>query len=173
MELWKEIPGYEGLYEASTEGRVRSLPRETVHYTGKRIVRGGRVLNGCTTPTGYIQVSMSKDGRTSGARVHTLVALAFIGPRPPRLVVRHLDGNGKNNTVANLAYGTPQDNSDDMDKHGTVLRGERHGCAKLNAEQVAKIREMAKYRSRISLAQLFDMSDQQISNIVLGHQWKS
>lgn len=172
MEVWKSIPGF-ALYEASDIGRIRSLPRVTRHYTGKPIVRGGRVLAGHVNLKGYVQVSLSIAGHTRTASVHALVAYAFIGPRPEGLVVRHLDGNGQNNAVVNLAYGTPQENSDDMELHGTVLRGERHGCAKLTTDQVKRIRELAGSHSRVSLARMFQLSDQQISNIVLGHQWRS
>jgi hypothetical protein len=171
MEVWKPIPLLE-LYEASDAGRIRSLPRVTQHYTGKPIVRGGRVLAGHVNPRGYVQVSLSVEGRTRTAYVHALVAAAFLGPRPDGMVVRHLDGEGQNNAASNLAYGTHQENSDDMERHGTVLRGDRHGCAKLTADQVREIRELAKRHSRIALARMFRMSDQQISNIVLGHQWR-
>lgn len=171
MEIWKALPGID-LYEVSNLGRVRSLPRLTTHYTGKRIVRGGRILFGHINPRGYVQVSLSINGRTKTVYVHTLVAVSFLGPRPVGKVVRHLDGDPSNNTAENLAYGTNQENSDDMDLHGTVLRGERHGCAKLTAEDVAKIRELSARHSQAELAAMFRMSNQQINNIVLGRQWR-
>lgn len=172
MEVWKPIPVF-NLYEASDAGRIRSLPRVTRHYTGKTIVRGGRVLVGHVNPKGYVQVSLSTDGRTRTAYVHTLVAAAFLGPRPEGLVVRHLDGNGQNNAPSNLAYGTQQENTNDKELHGTLLRGEQHGCAKLTADQVREIRELSQCHSRVALARMFRMSDQQISNIVLGHRWRN
>lgn len=172
METWKPIPLFD-LYEASDAGRIRSLPRVTQHYTGKAIVRGGRVLAGHVNPKGYVQVSLSVDGRTRTAHVHALVAAAFLGPRPSGLVVRHLDGNSQNNAASNLAYGTQQENTNDKELHGTILRGEQHGCAKLTADQVKQIRELSRHHSRVALAGMFRMSDQQISNIVLGHQWRN
>lgn len=152
MEIWKPVVGYEGAYEVSDLGRVRLL-----RYN--RIMRGHQAR--------YTQVSL----HCKTHKVHVLVALAFIGPRPPGLVVRHLDGNTRNNVLSNIAYGTHQENSDDMRRHGTVLRGDKATNAKLKASQVAEIRRLSAVHTQAFLAGLFNMSNQQISNIVRGAQW--
>jgi len=172
MEEWKEVPGYEGLYEASTEGRIRSLPRETLHYTGKVIVRGGRVLNGCVTPRGYVKVSLCVNGRVKGEHVHALIAATFIGPRPPGLLVRHFDGNPVNNRPGNILYGTGVENMADAAIHGTLRRGERHNMAKLNEDQVRAIRRLHRVHTYKQIAEEFGVSVNQVDNIVNGRQWK-
>lgn len=172
MEEWREIPGYEGLYEASTEGRIRSLPRETLHHTGKVIIRGGRVLKGCVAHRGYQRVSLSRDGKPYLSYVHALVAAAFIGPRPPGQLVRHFDGNPVNNRPTNLLYGTGVDNMADAAAHGTLRRGENHNMAKLTEHQVRAIRRLHRVHTYKHLAREFGVSVNQIDNIVNKKQWK-
>ncbi len=172
MEAWRPVVGLEGLYEVSNEGQVRSLPRVVRHYTGKPLQRAGRVLRGCVTQKGYVKVSLCWGGVVKGVHVHSLVAEAFIGPRPEGALVRHRDGDQSNNCATNLAYGTSQDNSDDMRRHGRVLAGERHGCAKLTQADVDRIRALADSTTQVELARQFHMSVQQISNIVRRAQWK-
>lgn len=104
------IPGYEGRYEVSDRGRVRSL------------LRRGRVLAQSEHRTGmYWQVGLLAQGAKSGSArlVHHLVAAAFLGPRPPGAVVRHLNGDSRDNRPSNLAYGTPAENIADSIAHGT------------------------------------------------------
>src|SRR4051794_5295369 len=99
-ETWLPIPGHEGRYDVSDQGRVRSR------------LRGGglpvpRLLRVTVNASGYPQVSLFPD---PSSRVHQHVAAAFLGPRPAGLDVRHLDGNKTNNAVSNLAYGTRSEN---------------------------------------------------------------
>lgn len=167
---WRPVVGYEGLYEVSSDAVVRALPRQVKHYTGAVLQRAGRVLRGCTTSKGYARVSLCRDGAVRSVHLHAVVAAAFIGPRPPGMLIRHLDGNQANNAAANLAYGTSRDNSDDMRRHGRVLAGERHSQAKLTDVEVERIRELSVTTTRTALAKQFGMSVQQISNIVLRKQ---
>ncbi|MDP3939854.1 MAG: NUMOD4 domain-containing protein, partial [Deltaproteobacteria bacterium] len=147
MEEWRAVVGYEGLYEASSRGSIRSLPRRTPHYLGGTVVRGGKLLKGCLQ-NGYRQVSLSKQGKTHTYHVHTLVARAFLGVRPVGMLVCHRDGKKPNNNKANLRYAYPQGNSDDMKAHGTVLRGERHGYAKMTDRRVRRLRALAGAETR-------------------------
>lgn len=95
---WKDVPGYEGLYQVSNFGEVRSL-----FYRGKENVR---VLKPAANKKGYLHVVLSKDGKTYTAQVHRLVAIAFI-PNPNKLpVVNHIDWNKQNNRVDNLEWCT-------------------------------------------------------------------
>ena len=100
-ETWKPISGYEGLYEVSNLGNVRSL---------KRANTNGRVLKQGWRPNGYLIVSLSKNNRQKTKLTHRLVAEAFI-PNPNRLSeVNHKDGNKENNCVDNLEWVTRMDN---------------------------------------------------------------
>jgi len=100
--MWKPVVGYEGLYEVSDTGQVRSLPRNgTVSYS--RILRPNNVR-------GYLQVALQKNGKRKDFKVHRLVADAFI-PNPERKrTVNHIDGNKGNNRVENLEWATDSEN---------------------------------------------------------------
>lgn len=172
MEIWKPVPGYEGFYDASECGHVRSVSRPSTHYTGKMIMRGGRVLRGCINFKGYLQVSLCRDGKTRTAFVHALVALTYRGPRPSGLLVRHLNGDATDNRASNLAYGTQLENVADMEVHGTIRRGENHALAKLTAENVRLMRDLAPTHRRQALADMFNVSINQVDNVVNNRQWK-
>lgn len=124
IELWRDIPGYEGLYQASSLGRIRSLDREIIanYKNGKTQIRHykGQILApGRYNKDGHLSVVLGKG--TSGKPVHSLVALTFIGTRPKDCDVRHVDGNPANNRLDNLMYGTRTQNILD------VYRKENHG----------------------------------------------
>ena len=97
-EIWKDIEGYEGLYQVSNKGRVKS-------FHGK-----GRIMKPGTHPLGYKVVPLTKDGETNTKQVHRLVAQAFI-PNPENLpVINHKDENPSNNNVENLEWCTQKYN---------------------------------------------------------------
>lgn len=99
-EEWRPIKGYEGLYEVSNMGRVKSF-----HSDEEVVLKQAEQLNG------YMEVDLSKDGTTSVKIVHRLVAIAFI-PNPNNYeCVNHKDGNKKNNTVDNLEWCSVKENT--------------------------------------------------------------
>lgn len=108
MEVWKPIPGYEGRYEVSDAGRVRSVDHCVPCFTGdrKRLVKG-RVLRPGRTTSGHLSVAL---GKGNSMWVHSLVARTFLGARPDGMEVLHLDHDPKNNALGNLAYGTRSEN---------------------------------------------------------------
>jgi hypothetical protein len=113
---WRPVAGYEGLYEVSDDGQVRSLPRP-----GRLLVNrsyGGRVVMPGLS-RGYKLIGLSRDGERRNARIHVLVAGAFLGPRPDGMDVCHNDGNKANNAAVNLRYGSRSENSLDKRRHGT------------------------------------------------------
>ncbi len=118
-EAWRPIPGYEGIYEVSSLGRVRSIDR--VDCAGKR--QKGRIRKLGALESGYLKVDLSKGGVLSSHTVHSLVALAHIGPRPIGMWVAHNDGVRTNCAASNLRYATPSDNHADKLRHGTSNRG--------------------------------------------------
>ena len=116
---WRWVPGYEGYYQVSVFGNVRSVDRRVVHETGFVQNRRGKILNLVPLGTdGYLCVRLSKDGHAVTRKVHQLVLEAFVGPRPPGYEARHLDGNNMDNRAPKLAWGTPKQNVQDTLCHG-------------------------------------------------------
>lgn len=120
-EIWKAIPGYEGVYEVSSQGRVRSLDRYgwRVHRSGTcfKVWLKGRLLRpGVIDKFGHVSVAL---GRNNSQCVHTLVALAFIGPRPKGMDVAHKNCVGDDNRADNLKYATRRENNLDASHNDT------------------------------------------------------
>ena len=109
-EVWKAVPGYEGLYEVSNIGRVKSLDHYVNHHTAGKALRHGKVLTPCKGSGPYQMVMLSKENKHHPCRVHRLVAEAFI-PNPDSLSdVDHIDCDKLNNRVENLRWCTHADN---------------------------------------------------------------
>lgn len=120
IEEWRPVPEWEGLYEVSSLGRLRSLPREFLDAKGRSGTRPGRIIGSPgAPPVPYPRALLQRGPRKQWFKIHTLVALAFFGPRPEGMEVRHLDGDPENNAVSNLAYGTSTENKLDCVRHGT------------------------------------------------------
>ena len=114
MEIWKDIKNYEGLYQVSNLGRVRSL--DHIRKNGKKenqiYLSKGRILKAAVQKKGgYVFVVLSKDGKTKGYRVHRLVADAFIDNPNNYRCVNHKDENKTNNNVNNLEWCTHKYNN--------------------------------------------------------------
>lgn len=129
-ERWRAIPGYEGAYEVSDQGRVRSVPRRDGR--GWRIK--GRVLAERPLPNGYLRVSLWKQGKGSDPYIHRLVLLAFVGPAPQGTEACHGDGVRTNNRLENLRWDTPSGNAADKKRHGTDRRPRRSHCKRGHAQ---------------------------------------
>lgn len=129
MEQWLPVPGWEGLYEVSNQGQMRSLPRIVRTRGNGTRVSPGRILKPGTYDDGHKHVTFSRDGKTTCYQVHRLVLLAFAGPCPNGLQVRHLNGIPGDNRLENLTYGTPKENITDRDHvHGTNYELNRTHC---------------------------------------------
>lgn len=126
-ETWKPIPGWEGAYEVSDQGRVRSLPRAVRHYRGGASRRGGRILRPGVVRD-YERVVLQRDGRTKNVAVHRLVLTAFIGPCPPGMEACHGDGNRRNNRLSNLRWDTKAANCRDRTTHGGSPNARKTHC---------------------------------------------
>ena len=120
MRQWRAVPGWQGYYEVSDDGLVRSVKRPRAL---------GAPLKPAIDKDGYGRVTLSAGmGRRQQVSVHRVVALAFIGPRPEGQVVRHLNGDNTDNRAANLAYGTVKDNEADKIRHGRKPQLNRTHC---------------------------------------------
>lgn len=121
-EEWRDIPGYEGRYQASSLGRIRSLDRRVNICRGATRLMKGRVLKAAGSKYNPHLTVVLGHG-CNGSLVHRLIASAFLGPCPEGQEVRHLDGNPLNNHIANLAYGTRTENILDVLRIGKTWRG--------------------------------------------------
>lgn len=117
MECWKPVMGYEGIYEVSDLGSVRSLPRKTLTKRGTwTTVRGG-VLQPVYQTSGHKAVTLYLNGVSKRRLIHHLVLESFIEPRPEGLIGLHNNDDKENNTLLNLRWGTYSDNSQDAVKN--------------------------------------------------------
>lgn len=107
FENWRPVPDWEGFYEVSDWGRVRSVARK-VDYVGRHgpasVDYPGRLMIQDKKPNGYLCVLFRRQAKGTKFYVHRLVALAFIGPCPPGKEVDHIDGNRRHNHIKNLRY---------------------------------------------------------------------
>lgn len=116
LEEWRDIPDFEGQYQVSNRGQVKSLPRTLVNRNGVVSNLKGRILLPLKDRYGHLSVMLTAKYKRS---IHRIVANAFI-PNPNGYpLVRHIDGNPANNEVSNLAWGTQKQNMADRRLHGT------------------------------------------------------
>lgn len=108
-EIWKDIPGYEGLYSISTLGRIKSYPRECWNGVGFFILKE-RMMKQQKNNRGYMQVTLNSGKDPKLFYTHRLVLLTFIG-EPRDLIVNHKNGNKDDNRLVNLEYVTYAENS--------------------------------------------------------------
>lgn len=123
-EQWLPVVGYEGLYEVSDLGRVRSVDRVVMRRGGIPVRRKGQVMTfTARAHHGDLKVTLSRGGKGKTWLVHRLVLTAFRGPCPPSLECLHGNGNSADNRLVNLRWGTRSENQEDSVRHGT------HNCA--------------------------------------------
>lgn len=175
MEIWRDVPGYEGQYQVSDQGRVKSLAREVDVARNRWGRRGTRRVNEAvmalqTDDRGRVFILLRNSARAKRFTVASLVAAAFIGPRPDGLLVLHGDGDSTNNRISNLRYGTHVDNMDDARLHGTLTQGEKQWLAKLTADEVKFIR--ITNLSGVYLAGQYGVTPACISAIRQRKNWK-
>ncbi len=144
-EEWRDIAGWEGLYQVSSDGRVRSLPRERVRITGAvqcTIRYESKIINGGIV-NGYRKVGLQdKVSRLKRYYVHHLVCTAFHGPRPEGPEVAHGDGSRTNNCFNNLRWASRLENQRDREAHGTKRHRDSYKHAKVTTEDLRLIDEM-------------------------------
>ena len=173
-EKWRDIPGYEGYYQVSDLGRVRSLDRVIPHRgNGKQFCKG-TVLRLMETSKGYRWVGLGRRNTVSISCVHTLVALAFIGPRPAGHHVHHVDGDRADNRIENLSYVDARKHVSEHMRGNSKAKGSKHGQAKLDETKVAEIKRLlatGQYETG-KIAEMYGVSRGAIGGIKRGLNWK-
>lgn len=174
VKVWVPIPGYEGLYEVSNQGDVRSIDRLVKYPNGKpnRLFKGKLLKQSLQVKKRYYGLRLSKQGKTRLWLTHQLVAMSFLGPQPKGMMVCHGSLGPFCNTVENLSYGTAVKNSLDQWRDGTKPHGEKCSWSKLTAAQVKTIKEeyAAGIRNK-DLAIKYNVSPSRICDIIKGRGW--
>ncbi len=175
-ERWRSILGYEGIYEVSSLGTVRSLDREESWSYGANRFRSGRVMTPAHATNGYLVIKLRKNGQRQQRVVHRLVAEAFI-EIPVSLMrpeVNHKNGLKQDNRVENLEWVSSSQNTRHALATGlmSVRRGESHHASKLTAIQVEEIRDAyGKGAKQADLAHQFGVNQTAISKIIRRTRW--
>jgi len=178
-EVWKDIKNYEGLYQVSSFGRVRSLDRQAwngkVWHEKKGVSLALRKHN-----AGYLSVALSKEGRVDYFLVHRLVGEAFLERCPSKSEINHIDEDKYNNHVGNLEWATPKENMN----HGTRVKRcldkfKETGFVKKVVQMDLEGNFIAEYESQIEASRQTGVRQGSISSAILGkyktaggHKWK-
>lgn len=141
VEEWLPVVGYEGYYEVSDHGRVRSLDRTD---SLGRLQRGRVLRQGVRKKTGHRLVSLWRENVGHSRDVHRLVGEAFFGPLPHGFETRHLNGDPSNNAVTNLQYGTKSENNLDRVAHGTHHNASKVACIRGHRLEEPNLRPAAR-----------------------------
>ena len=155
-EVWRDIPGYVGLYQISDLGRVRSLCWVSPAYilSGVRIPK--KIRRQGVGYAGRLGVALCREGAVHRWQVHRLVLTAHVGPCPEGMECLHGDGDHTNNKLSNLRWGTRKENMADKKRHGTQTCGESHHASRLTEAQVRAIR--LDYRPSRAVAADYEVS---------------
>lgn len=166
-EIWADVEGYEGLYEISNFGRVKSFAKS----------RKGKILTPTFEKVGYSRVILSKDCIHQKYLIHRLVATAFVPNPENKEEVNHIDGNKLNNYFENLEWVTTSENQKHSLKIGIIKEGAEHRDAKFTKEQVRYIREVCKLKdpeyNAAALARKFNVGKTAVLNVFYGRTYKN
>ena len=161
-EVWRDIAGYENLYQVSNLGRVKSL------YN-----RNGHIMKLYTSDANYLYALLSDNGKQKPFSIHRLVAKAFIPNPENKPEVNHINGDKHDNRAENLEWCTRRENITHAFKTGLSAQGENSHNAKLTNKQVRYIRENPYKLKGYELAKMFGVHEVTISEIQRGKRYKS
>ena len=160
-EIWKDILGYEGKYQVSNMGRVKSLDRSVIDKKGRNHITVGRIMKPVADKqTGHMRIGLWKNSKRRVLYVHRLVMEAFVGECLNGMEVCHNDGDSANNRLDNLRYDTRHENMIDASKIN------RHPAQKLSVEDVIEIRKkLAAGENQYQIAKDYGVGQYAISAI--------
>lgn len=170
-EIWKDIEGYEGYYQVSSHGKVRSMEREVPDPRIKSGVKkvSSRVMKPGVHNRGYLKVSLRKGGAKQMLYIHRLVGSAFLERDEHRTTINHLDGDKTNNHVSNLEWLSHLDNVRHARETGLAPTRPR---AKITKLDVLWIREwLSQGFKQQAIAEAFGLDARSISAINVGRTW--
>lgn len=167
-EQWKPVVGYEGLYEVSNEGRVRSLDRQVRTKRGFRNYKA-KFLASAVKCNGYLVCRLYKNDGGKNFYIHRLLLEAFVGECPNGMEVCHNDDNKNNNHLPNLRWDTHQQNCQERVSN----QGEVHHFAKLTEKQVSEIKwALSHYFKPNEIASYYGVTGANIRAIANNKSWR-
>ena len=175
MEVWKDIQGYEGLYQISNKGKVKSLSRLIGSCWRKESI----LSNNRLTKDGYVRISLCKNSVAKENRLHALVAKHFIINDSNKETVNHIDGKKLNNAVYNLEWSTREENMQHAYKLGLKKpsRGSSNSQAKLTDSDVGYIRKsyirQSKEFGTVALGKKFGLTNAAVGLVIRGETYKN
>lgn len=172
-EIWKDIEGYEGYYQISNFGRVKSLSRLVIQRNGNNYLTKEKLMKIKQKRNKYLFVTLTLEGSISNKYIHRLVLYHF-GYKDGcgDLQVNHKDFNVINNRVDNLEWVTYRQNFEHRFINGRVPKGEQVSNSKLTGENVLNIKKEIPHKTLSEIAEKYEVSFQNISNIKRGKTWK-
>lgn len=163
---WRAAVGFEGRYEVSSEGHIRTLTTYRPHQS--RIVLKPR-----RHEKGYLYVSLRDTGGTSRQlAVHRVVLDAFVGPRPAGKQAAHWNGDPSDNRIANLRWASSAENHADRKRHGRVPSGERNAASRLDTAAAKTIKKLRGLVSAYEVAHLACVDRSTVERIWAGEAWR-
>lgn len=161
-EIWKDIPGYKGYYQASNLGRIKSVDRIVTrdsYYIHKMNIKG-EIRKPTNHPSGYLRIPLCKNGIVKLKYVHGLIMLSFVGVKPKGYDVDHIDKNRTNNNMTNLRYITIKEN------RGVI--GNSHAKKKAVLQYDLKGKIINEFESGSEAYRITKINYRNISNACLG-----
>ncbi|MFA5558654.1 MAG: NUMOD4 domain-containing protein [Methanofastidiosum sp.] len=169
--MWKDIRGYEGLYQINEYGQVKSLSRYIQNHSKLQLIPE-RILKPCRAGRGYLAVSLRKNNKTYRKYIHQIVAEMFIENPNNLPVPNHKDGNKLNNCYENLEWSTYSENNQHAYDTNLKFRGEDFYNAILTEKNVKEILKNGKCGTYQDIADNYGVSKATIRDVLIRKTWK-
>lgn len=170
-EVWKPIIGFEGSYEISSYGNVKTLSKRVIsaiHSSGYRMTKE-KALKKVLNKNGYLYITISKNNKAYGRSVHRLVAIHFIANPNNCPEVNHINTIKTDNHISNLEWNTSVQNT----QHAFIT-GHKASRVKLSIDKIIKIRELhlSGKLSNKEIGNIYNIKGEAVRRVIIGETWK-